>query len=121
MRNAVAPVTRSGKSSRSVRAGLHIDAVRIAAGAAPIGGFGAQQLGRIEVHGVAMIGIHVLDGALLGLQQRAGVGNIGQKLLGLEVHDPPESSHQMCAGRAIRKNEKSLKFTKASAEGWALR
>ena len=32
-----------------------------------------------------MIGIHVLDGALLSLQQRVRIGNVGQKLRGREV------------------------------------
>ena len=59
-----------------------------------------------------MIGVHVLDGALLGLQQRCGIGNIGQKLLGLEVHDPAETRHQMRAGRPDPEKRKILKIYK---------
>ena len=40
-----------------------------------------------------MIGIEVINGALLGFQQRLSAGNIGQKLLWLEVHDPAETSY----------------------------
>ena len=47
-----------------------------------------------------MIGVHVVDGALLGLQQRAGIGNVGQKLFGLQVHDPAETGDQMGAASA---------------------
>ena len=68
-----------------------------------------------------MILVHVLDRALLGLQQPAGIADIGQKLLGLEVDDAAKAGDQMGADGAIRKNEKSLKSTKASADGWALR
>jgi len=63
-----------------------------------------------------MIGIHVVDGALLGLQQRRGIGNLGQKLVGPEVDDPPEPATRWAASGRIRKKEKSLKFTKASAK-----
>ena len=92
---------RRGKSSRSVgRTGLQVDSVGIAAGAAPIGGFGTEQPCRIEIHRLAMIRVHVVDGVLLGFQQRSGVGNIGQKLLRLEVHDAAESSDQMRAASA---------------------
>ena len=43
-----------------------------------------------------MILVHVLDGALLGLQQPVGsAGNIGQELRRLEVDDPAESGDQM--------------------------
>ena len=62
-------------------------------------GVRAEQPRRVEIHRLAMIGIHMVDRALLGLQQRPGIGNVGQELLGLEVHDPPETRHQM-GGRA---------------------
>ena len=83
--------------------GLQVDAIRVAAGAAPVGGPGPQQLRRIEVDGVAMVGIHVLDSPLLGLQQAVGAGNIGQELLRLEVDDSPETRHQMRAGDGSEK------------------
>ena len=68
-----------------------------------------------------MIGIHVRDRTLLGLQQLLGIAEIGQELLRLEIDDAAEAGDQMRAGGPIRKNEKSLKSTKASADGWALR
>jgi len=64
-----------------------------------------------------MIRVHVIDDAVLGLQQRSGIGNIGQKLLGREVDDPAESGHQMRAGRPDPEKRKILKFTKTSADG----
>ena len=94
-------VTRSGKSSRSVvLAGLHVHAVGVAAGAAPVGGLGTQQPRRIEVHRLAVILVHVLDRALLGLQQLRGIADIGQELLRLEVDDAAETGDQMGARRA---------------------
>ena len=59
-----------------------------------------------------MIGIHMLDRALLGLQQRSGVGNIGQELLRLEINDPAESGDQMGAGRRDPEERKILKIDK---------
>ena len=113
LRSSVPPVTRSGKSSRKRgRAGLHVHAVRIAAGAAPVGGFRAQQPCRIETERIAMVGVHVLDSPLLGLQQPAGVGNIGQKLLRLEVHDPAKTRHQMRSRGPDSKKRKILKLYK---------
>ena len=47
-----------------------------------------------------MIGVHVLDRALLGLEQRLGIREIGQELLRPEIDDPAEAGHQMGAGRA---------------------
>jgi len=44
-----------------------------------------------------MIGIHVVDGALPRLQQRVGIGKIGQKLLRDEIDDPAKTGHQMGA------------------------
>ena len=64
-----------------------------------------------------MIGVHVLDRALLGLQQRAGIGDIGQKLLGLEVDDPAKAGHQMGAGRHDPEERKILKIYKGF-RGW---
>ena len=109
------------KSSRSV-----VPACRsMPSGSQPVqrqsAGVRAEQPRGIEVHRLAMIGIHMLDRALLGFQQRAGIGNIGQKLLRLEVDDPAKTGDQMRACGRIRKNEKSLKSTKTSADGWALR
>ena len=43
--------------------------------------------------------------------------NIGQKLLRLEVHDPPEARHQMRAGRANPEERKILKIYKGF-RGW---
>ena len=93
-------------------AGLQVDAVRVAAGAAPVGRPGTQKLRRIEVHGLAMVGVHVLNGALLGLQQALGVGHIGQELLRREVDNPAEAGHQMRAGRPDSKKRKILKIYK---------
>ena len=44
-----------------------------------------------------MIGVHMGNGALLGLHQSLCAGKIGQKLLGGEIDDPPEARHQMRA------------------------
>ena len=59
-----------------------------------------------------MVGVHVLDSPLLGLQQPAGVGNIGQKLLRLEVHDPAKTRHQMRSRGPDPKKRKILKLYK---------
>ena len=44
-----------------------------------------------------MILVHVLDRALLGLQQPGGIADLGQKLLGLEVDDAAKAGDQMQA------------------------
>ncbi len=44
-----------------------------------------------------MILVHMLDRALLGLQQLGGVADLGQKLRGLEVDDAAEAGDQMQA------------------------
>ncbi len=59
-----------------------------------------------------MIGVHVVDGALLGFQQRTRIGNIGQKPFGLEIHDAPEAGHQMGSARPDPEEGKILKIYK---------
>jgi len=54
-----------------------------------------------------MIRIHVLNGTLFGFQQRAGIGNVGQKLRRLEVHDPAKTATRCIPPGRIRKKEKS--------------
>ena len=122
-RNAAGVAIRRGKSSLSVMLSA---CMSMPSGSQPVqrqsAALGAEQPGRVEGHGIAMIGVHVVDRALLGLQQRPGIGNVGQELRrarGRRSGRNP-ATRWMAAGR-IRKNEKSLKSTKASAEGWALR
>ena len=59
-----------------------------------------------------MILVHVLDRALLGLQQRGGIGDIGQELRRLEVHDPAEARDQMGAGGRDPEEGKILEIDK---------
>ncbi len=104
---------RRGKSSRSVvSTGLQVHSVGIAAGAAPVSRFGTEQLRCVQVHRLAMIRIHVIDGALLGFQQRNGIGNVGQKLLRFEIDDAAETGHQMRAGWPNPEEGKILKIYK---------
>jgi len=56
-----------------------------------------------------MILVHMLDGALLGVKQRAGIRNLSQELLGLEIYDPPETRDQMSRMRPDpKKKEKEI-------------
>jgi hypothetical protein len=48
---------------------------------------------------VAMVGIHMLHGALLGLQQRSRVVDGREKLRRREIDDPAEPRDQMGAAR----------------------
>src|SRR5712691_13145047 len=59
-----------------------------------------------------MILIHMLDGALLGVQQRAGIRNLRQELLGLEIYDSPETRDQMSRMRPDPKKREILKVYK---------
>ena len=113
MRSSPGSVTRAGNSSRK-RGGvrLHVKALGIAAGAAPVGGFGAEQFGRVEIHGLAMVFIHVLDRALLGLDQRGGVADLGQELLRLEIDDAAKARNQMRARGADAKEGEILEVDK---------
>ena len=122
LRSSPPLVTRSGKSSRSVAAArLHVHAVGVAAGAGPVGALGPQQPRGVEVHRLAVILVHVLHGALLGFQEPRGIADIGQELHGLRSMIRPKPATRWAPEGTIRKNEKSLKSTKTSADGWAPR
>ena len=113
---------RRGKSSRKgAGSRSQVEAIGIASGALPVRRRGAEQPCGIQLDGVAMIGVHVFDGASLGLEQRVGIGNLGQELIGPEIDNLPEARDQMGPRGRIRKKEKSLNPTKASAAGCALR
>ena len=72
----------------------------------------AEQLGGIEIHRVAMIGIHVLDG-LCSASSTIGIGNVGQKLLAASRSTiRPKPGDQMRARRPDPEKRKILKIYK---------
>src|SRR5947209_15193779 len=89
----------------------------IAAGAVPIGSISAEQLRRIQVDGLAMIGIEMIDGALLGFQQGFSSGNNGQKLFWLQIQDAAKTRNQMGLFRNDAKERKILEIDEG-LRGW---
>ena len=59
-----------------------------------------------------MVFIHVLDRALLGLDQRGGIADLGQELLRLEIDDAAEARDQMRARGADAKEGEILEIDK---------
>ena len=98
LRNSNPLVTRSGKSSRSV---VLPACMSMPSGSQPVqdqsADFSVQQPRGVEVHRLAVILVHVRDGALLGLEKPAGIPDLGQKLCGLEVDDAAKAGDQMQA------------------------
>jgi hypothetical protein len=95
-----------------LRARLQVDAVRIAAGAAPVGRRRAKESGSVQIDRLAMIGIHVIDRALLGFQERLGAGKVGQEVAGLEIDDAAKPGDQMGPRRLDPEERKIPKLDK---------
>src|SRR5664279_6370862 len=64
-----------------------------------------------------MVGIHVLDRALLRLDQSARVGDRREELLRLQIDDPAEARDQMGRGWADHDKEEILKLYKGLSRG----
>ena len=92
--------------------GLHIHAVGVAAGAEPFGTFRTEQPRGVEVHGLAVILVHMRHRAGLGFEQLLGAPEIGQELRGFEVDDAAEPGDQMGTARLDPEERKILKFHK---------
>ena len=70
----------------------------VAPGAAPVGGFGAEQSRGVQLHGVAVVGVQMIERAGLIPDEVGGIADRRQELLGQQIDDPSEPRHQMDAG-----------------------
>src|ERR1700719_2889679 len=96
----LAEIARPGDPLRKIEpqglvTGLQIEPVRIEPAAPPLSRGCPQKASSVKTKRILMVGIHVLDRALFGFQKRSRIRNFRQKLRRLEIHNPPESGHQM--------------------------